>query len=472
MNKIFKLLIGILLLLFSANTSFVFAETITGDIIVEANPIGVAINSNTNRIYVTNNQSDTVSVIDSSTSKITATVQIGKEPYGIDLNSKTNKIYTVHIDTLSVINGGSNTVEKTINIGGDGAGVAVNPDTNLIYTASDPTNILSVIDGNTDTLINQIFIPDGAVQIAVNPNTNHIFVTGTSDVLSVIDGSTNQVIKTYTVPGSEIVDVAVNLETNKVFIATNRKNKSRKNSRDSFIAVINDSLTLDDKTNVKFSVPGFPTAITVNPASNKVYITTINNTLGEIPILYVADAETLRIIDFLVLNNLPIDIGTDLVNSKTYITQILNENLAGNLTVIDSKINDEKNYVADKTNLIPRFQEAINEIANAKNTLALSNDIERIDKKITIALFDIENSLQAENRIKCVNGLIKGYRNLAKVAEQIDSLRCVGSELIPGCITEDDVQGYITMTLLPVIKIGVLLLTDDNSNGIPSVCEY
>ena len=458
-------------MLFSANTNEVFAETITGDIIVEANPIGVAINSNTNRIYVTNNQSDTVSVIDSSISKITATVQIGKEPYGIDLNSKTNKIYAVHIDTLSVINGGSNTVEKTINIGGDGAGVAVNPDTNLIYTTSEPTNILSVIDGNTDTLINQIFIPDGAVQIAVNPNTNHIFVTGTSDKLSVIDGSTNQVIKTYTVSGSEIVDVAVNPETNKVFIAINRKNKSRKNSRNSFIAVINDSLALDDKINVRFSVPGFPTAIAVNPASNKVYITTINSTLGDIPVLYVADAETLRIIDFLVLNNLPIDIVSDPVNSKTYITQILNENLAGNLTVIDSKINDEKNYVADKNKLISRFQEAINEIASAKKTLTLSSDIGRLDKKITVALFDMENSLQVENRIKCVNGLIKGYRSLGKVTEEIDGLRCVGSEPISGCIAEDEVQGYITRIVFPAIKIGVLLLTDDNSNGFPTVCE-
>ena len=172
------------------------------------------------------------------------------------------------------------------------------------------------------------------------------------------------------------------------------------------------------------------------------------------------------------LNNLPIDIVTDPINSKTYITQILNENLAGNLTVIDSKINDEKNYVVDKNNLIPRFQEAINEIASAKNALTLSSDIGRLDKKITVALFDMENAFRSENRIKCVNRLIKSYRNLGKAAEQIDSLRCVGSELIPGCIAEDDIQGYITRTLLPIIKIGVLLLTDDNSNGIPSVCEY
>ena len=455
-----------------ANINKVFAETIIGDVIVEANPVGVAINSNTNRIYVTNNQSDTVSVIDSFTDKVTATVQIGKEPYGIDVNTKTNKIYVVHIDTLSVINGESNTVEKTISIGGDGAGVAVNPDTNLIYTASEPTSTLSVIDGNTDTLINQIFIPDGTVQIAINSNTNHVFITGNTNVVSVIDGGTNQVIKTFTVPGSQIIDAAVNPETNKVFIATKRKSKSRKNFRNSFIAVINDSPALDDETSVKFSVPEFPTAITVNSALNKVFITTINETLGGVPVLYVADAETLKVIDLLVLSNLPTDVVSNSVNSKTYITQILNENLSGDLTVIDSKINDQKKYIAYESNLKSRLQEAINEIANAKKTLVLSSDIGELDKKITTALFHLENSLQAENRIKCVNNLIKGYRKFGKATEKIDSLRCAGSELIPGCIPEDDAQGFITKTIIPVIKIGALLLTDDNSNGIPSVCEY
>jgi YVTN family beta-propeller protein len=449
----------------------VFAETIKGDIKVEANPVGVAVNSNTNRIYVTNNQSDNVSVIDSVMGKVTASIQIGKEPFGIDLNSKTNKIYAIHVDNLSVINGESNLVEKTINTGGDGAAVAVNPDTNRVYTTSEPTNTLSVIDGNTDTLINQIFIPDGAVQLAVNPNTNHIFVAGSSDTVSVIDGNTNQIIKTYTLSGNQIIDVAVNSGTNKVFIATNKIKKTNRNIRNSFIVQINDSLTLEDKTNIKFSVPGLPTAISINSVLNKVYITTINSTLGDVPVLYVADTETLRIIDFLVLNNLPTDIVSDPVNNKTYIAQILNENLAGDLTVIDSKVNDARSYMANKNNLISRLQETINEISNAKNILTSSNNIDAIDKKITVALFNMGNASQLKSKIKCVNNIIRGYNKLGKAIEEIDNLRCVGSELIPGCISEEDVQGYITSTLFPVIKIGVLLLMDDNSNGISSVCE-
>lgn len=53
---------------------------------VDSYPIGIAVNSATGKIYVANEFSNTISVIDESTDKIQATIKVDSFPYGIDVN--------------------------------------------------------------------------------------------------------------------------------------------------------------------------------------------------------------------------------------------------------------------------------------------------------------------------------------------------------------------------------------------------
>ncbi|MBG0972358.1 YVTN family beta-propeller repeat-containing protein, partial [Bacillus sp. SRB3LM] len=46
-------------------------------------PYGVGVDSFTNQIYVTNNNSNNVSVIDGNTNTVIGTVEVGSSPYGI-----------------------------------------------------------------------------------------------------------------------------------------------------------------------------------------------------------------------------------------------------------------------------------------------------------------------------------------------------------------------------------------------------
>ncbi|MDN5847507.1 MAG: hypothetical protein L0H53_14680, partial [Candidatus Nitrosocosmicus sp.] len=81
----------------------VFAdEGVIDTIGIGSNPFGVAYNSDNNDIYVTNSGSDTVSVIDGDTNKVTDTIGGGIIPTGIAYNSDNNDIY--------VTNSGSDTV--------------------------------------------------------------------------------------------------------------------------------------------------------------------------------------------------------------------------------------------------------------------------------------------------------------------------------------------------------------------------
>lgn len=70
----------------------------------------------TNRIYVTNQGSDNVSVIDGFFNVVIATIKVGVSPERVDVNPTTNRIHVTNAvsNNVSVINGITNTVIATL----------------------------------------------------------------------------------------------------------------------------------------------------------------------------------------------------------------------------------------------------------------------------------------------------------------------------------------------------------------------
>jgi YVTN family beta-propeller protein len=81
---------------------------------VGTTPIYLAVNQMTNRVYVSNLLSHTVSVIDGATNTVAATVPVGTDPSFIDVDANTNMVYVSNINSVSVIDGHNNTVVTTI----------------------------------------------------------------------------------------------------------------------------------------------------------------------------------------------------------------------------------------------------------------------------------------------------------------------------------------------------------------------
>jgi len=58
-------------------------NTVVATVTVGSNPSGVALNSRGTRVYVTNRDSDSVSVIDTVTNAVLTTLQVGGVPLAI-----------------------------------------------------------------------------------------------------------------------------------------------------------------------------------------------------------------------------------------------------------------------------------------------------------------------------------------------------------------------------------------------------
>ena len=105
--------------------------------------------------YITNAGSGNVSVIDTATNTVVATVGVGTSPYGVAVNLAGTFTYVANqgSNTVSVINTATNTVVANVGVGANPYGVAVNPAGTFAYVANVNSNTVSVIDTATNTVV-------------------------------------------------------------------------------------------------------------------------------------------------------------------------------------------------------------------------------------------------------------------------------------------------------------------------------
>lgn len=105
------------------------AQSVTATIPAGDSPRGIAVNPATNKVYVVNELSNDVTIIDGATNA-TATVAVGPRPQYIAANPSTNRIYVSNggNSSQSVIDGATRAVTP-LPTGGNGPFV-VNPATN------------------------------------------------------------------------------------------------------------------------------------------------------------------------------------------------------------------------------------------------------------------------------------------------------------------------------------------------------
>ena len=259
------------------------ARNSSADAIVTTIPLGyapteVAVNPNTNMVYVTDAVGHSLWIVNGASNTVVGSIIVSASPMGVAVNPNTNMIYMANynhgpdLNTLWVINGATNTVVKEIPVGNGPTGVAVNPETNMIYVAegsfwSNPNttigyNKITVINGTTNSIVDNIQVGDFPYGVAVNPLTNTIYVTNKNDkTVSVIDGSTDAVVSTIGV-GNQPADIAVNPNTGMIYVA---------NSYSNTVSVIDGTTNTVANT---ISLESEPFGIGVNPITNKVYVST------------------------------------------------------------------------------------------------------------------------------------------------------------------------------------------------------
>jgi YVTN family beta-propeller protein len=272
--------------------------------------------------YITNGDSNNVSVIETATNTVIATVNVSDGPFGVVATSDGKKVYVANLgsNNVSVIDTATNSVTDSIYVGKQPRGIAVSPDGTKIYVVNSASNNVSVIDTVTNNVIatvNVEWIPYG---VAVNPDGTKAYVTNgdlgnENNTVSVIDTVSNTVIATVNVGGIPY-GVAVTPDGTKVYVA---------NWGSDNVSVIDTATnTITARVNITR-----PIGITVNPDGKKVYVT---NGSSNVSVIDVANNTVIATVN---VGSSPFGVAVTPDGKKVY---VVNSD-SNNVSVIDTATN-------------------------------------------------------------------------------------------------------------------------------------
>lgn len=118
-------------------------------IVVGTDPRAIVSNLDGSRLYVANNTSNTVSVINTATKAVVATIAGFSAPYGLAISPDGAYVYVTNYsnDTVGIINTADNSLlGTTIAVGTGPIGIATSADGQYVYVANTVGNTVSIID--------------------------------------------------------------------------------------------------------------------------------------------------------------------------------------------------------------------------------------------------------------------------------------------------------------------------------------
>jgi YVTN family beta-propeller protein len=129
--------------------------------------------------YITNfDATGTVSVINTATNKVTATIPVGSYPFGVAVSPNGARVYVANngSETVSVIDTVTNQVIANIRTRGS-VGIAASQDGRRVYGANIGDQTVSVIDATTNTLIANVPVGLYPYGVAVTPDSRKVYIT-------------------------------------------------------------------------------------------------------------------------------------------------------------------------------------------------------------------------------------------------------------------------------------------------------
>jgi YVTN family beta-propeller protein len=315
--------------------------------------------------YVANHGDDNVSIIDTATNQVTGTVDVGNHPLGVAVDPEGTRVYVSNQDGLngsvSVITTGTNAVTP-VPVGDDPTGVAVKLPGTRVYVANRVAKTVSVIDTVSNAVIATVPVENNPLGVAVNPAGTPAYVVNKgSDSLTVIDTNTNTVITTVSTgpPGSNPTHVAVSPAGDKLYVT---------NNGGAALAIINATSLSVTGT---LAVGSFPEGVALSPDGKRAYVA--NSGPDNVSVI---DTVSETLVTTVSVGDQPEDIAVHPDGSRVY---VLNRG-EKTVSVIDTATNTEIDTDASSVNGLTRIPVGIGPVGLGQFVISAFRP-PRLDKK-------------------------------------------------------------------------------------------
>jgi YVTN family beta-propeller protein len=275
---------------------------------------------------VTNVASHSVSVIDTATNTVVATIDVDGPPIRIALTPDGTRAYLTmrrpNVGQLAIVDTSSQQVTAVIGLTDFFiAGVAVTPDGRHAYVAnSGNDHIVRVLDTSTNTVTAQVPL-DTSIDLTVAPDGTHVYATH-FDGVAVIDTATHTV--TATIPigkgtsGTEGRGIAVSPDGRTAYLTNGGFNS---------VSVIDTATNTESGT---VDVGTDPLGVAVTPDGSRVFVT--NNDTDNVSVI---DTSTNTVAATIAVGSAPFGVAFTSDGQRAFVTN----SGSNTVSVIDTAAN-------------------------------------------------------------------------------------------------------------------------------------
>jgi YVTN family beta-propeller protein len=129
--------------------------------------------------YVTNEKGNSITVLDSETWQVTATIDVGQRPRGIlvSADGRERHLCVSDGDVARVFETANLKQTHTLPSGPDPELMVFHPSGNPIYIANEDANLVTVVDGETGEVIKSLLVGQRVWQLAFTPDKKYLVTT-------------------------------------------------------------------------------------------------------------------------------------------------------------------------------------------------------------------------------------------------------------------------------------------------------
>src|SRR5271156_3656 len=239
------------------------------------------------RIYVTNEVSGDMTIIDSGNYNVLATVPLGKRPRGIHSSPDGKTIYVAvsgspiagpdvdestlpppdkSADGIGVFDVAQRKVLRIIPGGSDPENFDISPDGKQLYISNEDQAEVSIVDVASGTVVKSLKLGEQPEGVKVTPDGKHVYVTSEeTGTIAVLDPVAGKILKTFKV-GHRPRSVAFVPDGSRAYV----------NAENDGTVVIVDGRKQEMIGTIPLGKPGQikPMAVLLSPDSSRLYVST------------------------------------------------------------------------------------------------------------------------------------------------------------------------------------------------------
>ncbi|HLP50072.1 MAG TPA: T9SS type A sorting domain-containing protein [Chitinophagales bacterium] len=166
---------------------------------------GIVVSPDGSKVYVSNTLDYSVSVINTTTNSVDATIPLGGgSPFDLAVTPDGSKVYVAHTNmnnTVTVLNAYNNSVITTLTVGYMPEFLCISPDGSKVYVPSVDDKIITIINTGTNTVTDSFTVSGNPSAIEISNDGTKLYIAFTN----------NAFVKVYNTTSKTIIDsVAVN----------------------------------------------------------------------------------------------------------------------------------------------------------------------------------------------------------------------------------------------------------------------